>query len=94
MPLVPSCPWRQTEGKSRTQRATAPSIGGPGWRSGSDQSLAANRTGCPDPRFQEPDSGWLNRMLLPNGSRRPQSIPYGRSVGSSVNSTPLADSVS
>jgi len=27
------------------------------------------------------------RMLLPKGSRRAQSIPYGRSVGSSVNST-------
>ena len=27
------------------------------------------------------------RMLLPKGSRRPQSIPYGRSVGSSVNSS-------
>ena len=30
------------------------------------------------------------RMWLPNGSRSPQSMPYGRSVGSSLNSTPRA----
>ena len=38
------------------------------------------------------NSGWENRMWLPKGSRKPQSMPYGRSVGSSVNSTPLARS--
>ena len=40
------------------------------------------------------DLGWVKRMGLPKGSRRPQSIPYGRSVGSSVNSTPRPSSVS
>jgi len=38
--------------------------------------------------------GWVNRMELPNGSRRPQSVPYGRSVGSSVKSTPRSRSES
>src|SRR2546427_2351274 len=37
-------------------------------------------------------SGCEKRMWLPKGSRRPQSIPYGRSVGFSVNSTPFARS--
>src|SRR5207249_2200952 len=39
-------------------------------------------------------SGCEKRMWLPNGSRSPQSMPYGRSVGSSVNSTPFARSSS
>ena len=39
-------------------------------------------------------SGCENRIWLPNGSRSPQSMPYGRSVGSSVNSTPFARSSS
>src|SRR4051794_14308476 len=34
------------------------------------------------------------RMLLPDGSRNPASTPYGRSLGSSVNSTPRAFSSS
>jgi len=34
------------------------------------------------------------RIALPNGSRSPKSVPYGRSVGSSVSSTPRALSVS
>src|SRR5207244_7619621 len=38
--------------------------------------------------------GCENRMWLPNGSRSAQSMPYGRSVGSSVNSTPFARSSS
>src|SRR4029079_8944097 len=31
---------------------------------------------------------WTSRIAFPEGSRRPASIPYGRSDGSSVNSTP------
>ena len=31
---------------------------------------------------------WVMRKLLPDGSRNPESIPYGRSSGASVNSTP------
>src|SRR4051794_32617440 len=37
---------------------------------------------------------WTIRMLLPDGSRMPASTPYGRSLGSSVNSTPRAESSS
>jgi hypothetical protein len=33
---------------------------------------------------------WVSRTLLPDGSRNPQSIPYGIWWGSSVNSTPRA----
>jgi diacylglycerol O-acyltransferase len=33
-------------------------------------------------------ASWVNRTLLPDGSRKPQSMPYGISCGSSVNSTP------
>lgn len=40
-----------------------------------DQSAASSRT-------------WVNRMLFPDGSRKPESIPYGRASGCSVNSTP------
>ena len=35
-----------------------------------------------------------SRKWLPDGSRKPQSMPYGRSSGGSVNSTPRALSVS
>jgi hypothetical protein len=37
---------------------------------------------------------WPSRMLLPEGSRKPESIPYGRSSGGSWNSTPRAFSSS
>ncbi len=33
---------------------------------------------------------WVSRTLLPDGSRNPQSMPYGIWWGSSVNSTPRA----
>ncbi len=36
----------------------------------------------------------VSRKLLPDGSRNPESMPYGRSSGFSVNSTPRADSSS
>ncbi|VBA32695.1 hypothetical protein LAUMK35_05306 [Mycobacterium pseudokansasii] len=35
---------------------------------------------------------WVSRMLLPDGSRKPESMPYGRCSGGSVNSTPRAGS--
>ena len=35
-------------------------------------------------------ANWVRRTLLPEGSRKPQSIPYGIWVGYSVNSTPRA----
>src|ERR1700754_1568774 len=35
-------------------------------------------------------ANWVSRTLLPDGSRNPQSIPYGIWCGSSVNSTPRA----
>ena len=35
-------------------------------------------------------ASWVSRMLLPDGSRKPASIPYGASNGASVNSTPRA----
>src|ERR1700736_6868022 len=38
----------------------------------------------------ETASGWEKRMWLPKGSSRPEAIPYGRSVGSHLNSTPFA----
>src|ERR1700722_8731734 len=37
---------------------------------------------------------WVRRKLLPDGSRKPESIPYGRSSGVSENSTPRASSSS
>lgn len=37
---------------------------------------------------------WVSRRLLPDGSRRPASIPYGRCSGFSTNSTPRATSCS
>ena len=33
---------------------------------------------------------WVRRKWLPDGSRKPASMPYGRSSGVSVNSTPAA----
>ena len=33
---------------------------------------------------------WVSRKLLPDGSRKPESMPYGYSSGSEVNSTPRA----
>ena len=35
-------------------------------------------------------ANWVSRTLLPDGSRNPQSMPYGIWWGSSVNSTPRA----
>ena len=35
---------------------------------------------------------WVRRMWLPDGSRKPESMPYGRSSGFSTNSTPRAES--
>jgi len=35
-------------------------------------------------------ANWVSRTLLPDGSRNPQSMPYGIWCGSSVNSTPRA----
>src|ERR1700722_9368661 len=36
----------------------------------------------------------VSRTLLPDGSRNPESMPYGMSCGASVNSTPRARSCS
>lgn len=33
---------------------------------------------------------WVSRTLLPDGSRNPESMPYGIRCGSSVKSTPRA----
>lgn len=37
---------------------------------------------------------WVSRMLLPDGSRNEVSMPYGCTVGGSLNVTPRADSSS
>jgi hypothetical protein len=44
----------------------------------------------PDPFAQTEAISWasVSRKLLPDGSRNPASMPYGRFSGSSVNSTP------
>lgn len=43
-------------------------------------------------RFGSNSSTCVSRMLLPDGSRKDVSIPYGCAVGGSLNSTPRADS--
>jgi len=35
-------------------------------------------------------ANWVSRTLFPDGSRKPESMPYGISCGGSVNSTPRA----
>ena len=40
------------------------------------------------------DAGCTIRIAFPNGSRSPMSVPYQRSTGSWVNSTPFAFSSS
>jgi hypothetical protein len=57
-----------------------------------------HRAGVAVPHVAAPPPGrggqgcfiWAMRRWLPNGSRRPKSMPYGWSTGSSVISTPFA----
>lgn len=67
-------------------------------RTSTSQGIVGDRPYGDPPRGQlrcvATCTGWTIRMWLPNGSRRPKSVPYDCSVGSCVISTPLDTSVS
>ena len=82
---------RRRVGSSRTRATTASSVTsspGPSSSRGKPATILRSR--------QPAQSGftWVSRSELPDGSRNPESMPYGMSSGASVNSTPRATSFS